>query len=148
MRRSALFVLAGLAAAGNQQLLAQKSTAANPRPQFSAAPVTAVAASAPAEKLSVRLSGAFSMAPGTLSSLVRVPRHTDNRSLRISIESAAYYRRSDVQLDGAAAPMTHQFFFQGLPSGSYDMTVTVMGAAGPRSTSQHNFVVLGTSLEK
>ena len=148
MQRSALLVLAGLAAAGNQQMFAQKSAASNTRPQFAASPTSAVTSPAPADKVSVRLSGAFSMAPGALNSLVRVPRHADNRSLRISIESAAYYRRSDVQLDGAAAPMSHQFFFQGLPSGDYEMTVTVLGAEGPRSTSQHTFTVLGSALER
>jgi hypothetical protein len=68
--------------------------------------------------------------------------------LRVEIDSAGYYRSSDIQLEGASAPMSHFLDWKEVPAGKYDLTVSVLGAGGdPRVVRTINFQVLGMSTE-
>ena len=84
-------------------------------------------------------------APGYLRSLIRVAPNAENRSMRVEIDSAGYYRSSEIQLDGASAPMSHFMDWKEVPAGKYELTVTVMGVSGPRTVRHLTFQVLGLS---
>jgi hypothetical protein len=114
------------------------------------APARAVVAQADksADELTLRLTPRFVSAPGYLRSLIRVAPNAANRVLRVEIDSAGYYRSSDIQLEGASAPMSHFLDWKEVPAGKYDLTVSVLGAGGdPRVVRTINFQVLGMSTE-
>jgi hypothetical protein len=110
------------------------------------APARAAVAQAnkPADDLTLRLTPRFVSAPGYLRSLIRVAPHEANRVLRVEIDSAGYYRSSDIQLEGASAPMSHFVDWKEVPAGKYDLIVSVLGSGGDARIVRHlNFQVLG-----
>ena len=112
------------------------------------APARAAVAQAdkPADELTLRLTPRFVSAPGYLRSLIRVAPHEANRMLRVEIDSAGYYRSSDIQLDGASAPTNHFVDWKEVPAGKYSLIVSVMGPSGdPRVVRHLDFQVLGMS---
>ena len=112
------------------------------------APARAAVAQAdkPADELTLRLTPRFVSAPGYLRSLIRVAPHEANRMLRVEIDSAGYYRSSDIQLDGASAPTSHFVDWKEVPAGKYDLRVSVLGAGDdPRIVRTIHFQVLGMS---
>ncbi|HEV8396332.1 MAG TPA: hypothetical protein VGQ37_18755 [Vicinamibacterales bacterium] len=104
-------------------------------------------ADTPGDELTLRMTPRFVSAPGYLRSLIRVAPNADNRILRVEIDSDAYYRSSDIELDGASAPMSHFMDWKEVPAGKYDLIVTVMGPSGPRVVRRLNFQVLGMTTE-
>ena len=102
----------------------------------------------PADELTLRMTPRFVSAPGYLRSLIRVAPNAENRLLRVEIDSAGYYRSSDIQLEGASAPTSHFMDWKNVPAGKYDLIVTVMGSSGDaRLVRQLNFQVLGVTTE-
>ena len=98
------------------------------------------------DELTLRLTPRFVSAPGYLRSLIRVSPNEKNRVLRVEIDSAGYYRSSDIQLEGASAPMSHFVDWKEVPAGKYDLRVSVLGAGDdPRVVRTINFQVLGIS---
>ena len=85
-------------------------------------------------------------APGYLRSVIRVTPSADNRVLRVTIDSEDYYRSSEIQLDGASAPMSHFIDWKQMPAGTYELTATLIGSGGTRAERQTNFRVLGPIL--
>jgi hypothetical protein len=84
----------------------------------------------PADELTLRLTPRFVSAPGYLRSLIRVAPHDANRVLRVEIDSESYYRSSDIQLEGASAPMSHFVDWKEVPAGKYSLIVSVIGPSG------------------
>lgn len=99
----------------------------------------------PSDELTLRMTPRFVAAPGFLRSLIRVAPNADNRLMRVEIDSDSYYRSSEIQLDGASAPMSHFMDWKQVPAGKYDLIVTVIGPSGPRVVRHLNFQVLGIS---
>ena len=122
----------------------RESTAA-----LAGAPARAAVAQAdkPADEVTLRLTPRFVSAPGYLRSLIRVAPNAENRALRVSIDSDAYYRSSDIQLDGESAPMNHFVDFKGVPAGKYELTVEVIGQTGTRAMRHLDFQVLGVTVD-
>jgi len=116
---------------------------------LASAPASAAVARAdkPADEVTLRLTPRFVSAPGYLRSLIRVSPNADNRVLRVEIDSAGYYRSSEIELDGASAPMSHFMDWKEVPAGKYDLIVTVMGPSGPRAVRHLDFQVLGVNSE-
>jgi hypothetical protein len=110
-------------------------------------PLAAVVAHAgeSGDPLMLRMTPRFVSAPGYLRSLIRVAPNAENRSMRVEIDSAGYYRSSEIQLDGASAPMSHFMDWKQVPAGKYELIVTVMGESGPRVVRHLTFQVLGLS---
>ena len=114
------------------------------------APARAAVAQAekPGDELTLRLTPRFVSAPGYLRSMIRVSPNAANRVLRVEIDSAGYYRSSDIQLEGASAPMSHFVDWKEVPAGKYDLKVSVLGSDGdPRVVRTINFQVLGMTTE-
>lgn len=89
-----------------------------------------VAATGAGERLTIRVSPAFALAPSNLRVLASVQAHDDNRSLEMVAESDDFYRSSEQALDGARAPRTQVFELRHLPAGAYEIRVTLKGAGG------------------
>ena len=108
-----------------------------------------IAAAKSSDELTLRLTPRFVSAPGYLRSLIRVSPNEKNRVLRVEIDSAGYYRSSDIQLDGASAPMSHFVDWKEVPAGKYDLRVSVLGAGeDARLVRTLNFQVLGISSDE
>ena len=130
---------------------ARSSASRDTTAALAGAPARAAVAQAekPADELTLRLTPRFVSAPGYLRSLIRVAPNAANRVLRVEIDSAGYYRSSDIQLEGASAPMSHFVDWKEVPAGKYDLRVTVLGAGDdPRLVRTINFQVLGISTEQ
>ena len=93
--------------------------------------------------LELRLTRKYTFSPGYVRSLVRVSPHPDNRLLRVTLDSADYYRSSDIELDGADAARSHFLNWTSLPAGHYDIVATLFGPDGPRGQSTDVLDVIG-----
>jgi hypothetical protein len=76
----------------------------------------------------------FAQAPATVQLNVRVAPRKENRLLRVTLDSDAYYRSSDLQLEGAEAPTMHSIRWPGIPSGEYVVVVELFRSNGKRHT--------------
>jgi hypothetical protein len=92
---------------------------------------------APADdsRLTVRATPLLLLTRGEARGLVMVPRHADNRVLRVILESEDYYSQSDIQLDGESAALSYPVSWRDLPPGSYCVTVQVYGPTGLRTSA-------------
>jgi hypothetical protein len=127
---------------------------AAPRPSYatSSAARTAKAARATAntvttvkqgDPLTLQITPRFSNAPAMVRSRVHVVPNTENRVLRLSVDSERYYRSSDIYLDGDLAAESHWLDWKSLPAGRYEFVATVLGPSGPRIQRRMTFEVLG-----
>jgi hypothetical protein len=105
------------------------------------------AQTAPADppKLAVRVDPLIRLSRGDARGLVTVPRHADNRMLRVILESEDYFRLSEIALEGEDAPQNHLLYWRDVPPGSYHVTVQVFATTGLRaSTSIGSTQPIGT----
>jgi hypothetical protein len=93
--------------------------------------------------LELKLTRKYTFSPGYVQSLIKISPHADNRLLRVTLDSANYYRSSDVELEGAGAARSHFFNWTQLPAGHYDIVVTIFGPDGVRGQSRDVIDVLG-----
>ena len=82
------------------------------------------------ERLTLRVSPAVSFAPANLVVRATIQADRANRSVEVVAESNDFYRASEIELDGENAPRTNTFEFRSLPSGTYEVRVTVRGDSG------------------
>ena len=116
-------------------------------PEPSAASVTA-SSQKPADDLALILPRRIVPAPGYMRSVIRVTPSTENRALRVEIDSDDYFRSTEIQLDGASAPMSHFIDWKQMPPGMYAITATLIGSEGTRATRQTRFRVAGPILAR
>lgn len=85
-------------------------------------------------ELSVKMTPNVAKAPTTVQLLVRVRTHAENRLLRVTLDSAGYYRSSDVQLDGDRAATMHSVRWSGIPHGEYEVVARLIRSDGKHRT--------------
>ena len=86
------------------------------------------------EILMLRVSPAVAFAPANLVVRVTIEADSHNRAMLIVAESEHFYRSSEIELNGDSAPRTTRFEFRSLPSGVYEVSAVLNGAAGePRA---------------
>ena len=85
------------------------------------------------EALKLDVTPPVSMAPGHLTVRVNIESAAENRKLQIVAESPDFYRSSEVDLDGANAATLSVFEFRNLPTGTYEVTGTLVGVNGRRA---------------
>jgi hypothetical protein len=85
--------------------------------------------------LTVRVTPLVRLTRGDAYGMVIVPRHADNRVLRVILESEDYYSLSDIPLDGEYAALSYPVSWRDLPPGSYCVTVQVYGPTGMRTST-------------
>jgi hypothetical protein len=86
------------------------------------------------DSVSIRVNPSVSIAPTILAIRVDVVPQAENRALEIVVDSDDFYRLSRVQLDGDRAPTVNTLKIDSVPAGDYEVTATVIGADGRRST--------------
>jgi len=82
------------------------------------------------EPMTLRVSPAVAFAPATLIVRASVEADARNRTVEIVAESPAFYRSSEIQLDGDRAPRTNTFEFRSVPPGTYDVKATLRDSSG------------------
>lgn len=83
--------------------------------------------------LRVRVSPLVAHAPADLYVYVSVARRTDNRLLRVTAESADFFRSSDTQLDGEYSARVTVVRFRELPPGGYEIRAELIVSNGHTS---------------
>ena len=75
------------------------------------------------------------LAPGHLLARALVEPDPANGSIQMTADSSEFYRRSEIQLNGDAAPRSTTFEYLDLPRGRYEIHVVLLDAHGePRAT--------------
>jgi hypothetical protein len=94
------------------------------------------------EKLMLRVTPNVSSAPSTVVVKATVARNADNRWLRIEAESGAFYRSSEVQLEGDKAPLITEIRLNNLPGGEYTVMAVLRDSSGGQTVVRRTAVVL------
>lgn len=94
------------------------------------------------EKLMLRVTPNVSAAPSTVVVKATVTRNADNRWLQIEAESGAFYRSSEVQLDGDKAPLITEVRLTNLPGGEYIVRAVLRSNLGEETVVQRTALVL------
>ena len=89
------------------------------------------------ERITLKVSPAVAFAPANLVVRATIECDADNRAVQISAESPDFYRSSEIQLDGDRAPRTSQIEFRSLPTGTYEVRATLLGAGGESLAAIH-----------
>jgi hypothetical protein len=95
--------------------------------------IVAIECSAAGEQaLSGRVTPSSGLAPSDVVIQAFIEPNPLNRSVTFVVDSASFYTSSVVPLDGDRAPRAKQVRFRMLPAGSYEVTLTLIGADGER----------------
>ena len=90
--------------------------------------------------IAMRVSPLVCFAPADIVVTTVIESDPANRAILIAAESRDFYRSSEIQLDGDAAPRTTEFNFRALPTGEYTVTATLFGANGKFRASSRKLV--------
>jgi hypothetical protein len=93
--------------------------------------VAALPASA-GEPLTMRLTPSMAAAPAFLMVRTSIESDRDNRLIEVVVQSADFYTSSTMALNGSHAPRIANFNFSNLPTGTYEVTATLVGSNGRR----------------
>lgn len=94
------------------------------------------------EALRMRVSPAYSYAPATLVIQLSVEPHAANRLLVVDVESPAFFRSSEIALEGDRAARTSIVRYKSLPAGAYDVHARLVGTDGRTRASETRSVVV------
>ena len=94
------------------------------------------------EKLTLRVTPNVSNAPSTVIVKATVTRNADNRWLHIEAESGEFYRSSEVQLDGANAPLITEIRLNNLPGGEYTVKAVLRNNLGEETVVRRTALVM------
>lgn len=100
------------------------------------------AASQPAavERLKLNVSPSVAFAPANLVVRISIEPDAQNRAVEVAAESSAFYRSSEIQLDGDRAARTNTFELRDLPAGVYEVSATLMGPGDTVRATAHQEV--------
>jgi hypothetical protein len=93
------------------------------------------------ERLAMRVSPSVAFEPAVLTIRTVIETDVENRALEVLAQSADYYRRSSIELDGASAPRLNVFEFRNLPTGTYEVMSVLVGSSGERAVVSRRFDV-------
>lgn len=95
------------------------------------------------EAITVSVTPAMSVEPANVCVHVMVVPNAANRAMEIAVESANYYRSSEVSLDGDRAARSTMFDYRELPAGDYELRGILLGENGQtRAISRRWFKVM------
>src|SRR5262249_15398251 len=89
------------------------------------------------EPLTLTVTPAQSFAPARVRIRARIEPSAVNRVLTVVADGSEFYRSSEFQLDGEAAPKTFDLFFADLPGGEYDVYAYLTDSLGRRRAVVH-----------
>jgi len=106
--------------------------------------VAGVSHLAAVERLKLNVSPSVAFAPANVVVRASIEPDAQNRAVEVEAESPAFYRSSEIELDGDRAPRTNTFEFRSLPPGVYEVSATLMGPGETvRATAHHEVDVMG-----
>jgi hypothetical protein len=121
----------------------------NVRPWLCGLLLLATTAVGAGERLAISVRPAVAFAPANLIVRAMVEASKDNRAIEIVAESDNFYRSSEVTLDGAEAPRITSLELRSLPPGTYEISVTLMGAnSQPRAFVRDQVSVIGVDVAR
>ena len=85
-----------------------------------------------AEPLRLQVTPAASRAPGFVTVRASIEADAENRLLEIVAASPDFYRRSEIEVNGAQGQRLN-VFIPNLPAGEYEFTAILIGTHGPKS---------------
>jgi hypothetical protein len=91
--------------------------------------------------LDLKVSPPVSVEPAHVVVRVRVAADSANRFLEVVADGPQFRRSSQIPLDGERAPRLNTFEFPGLPTGTYEVTGTLVGANGLRARVSRTLIV-------
>jgi len=94
------------------------------------------------EKLALRVTPNVSSAPSTVIVKATVTRNSDNRWLLIEADSGAFFRSSEIQLDGDKAPLVTEIRLPNLPGGEYTVVAILRNSMGEQTIVRRTALVL------
>ena len=110
--------------------------------------LTAISANG-GENVKVAVFPLVSFAPSNVRIQVRIVPSDENRALEVVAESGAFYRSSQIQLEGAASPAAMQFEFRDLPDGEYHVYgILTDSAGGQRALAHQTLRVLPSGMSR
>jgi hypothetical protein len=95
-------------------------------------------------RLKIEVSPRISQAPAAVRIRAVVTPSDENRGLQIVADSGDYFRSSYIPLDGADAASVTVTSFKNLPSGEYEITVTLIEAGGGHVMDRRMIMVAGS----
>lgn len=99
------------------------------------------------EKLTLRVTPNVSAAPSTVIVKATVARDPGNRWLHIEADSGSFFRSSEIQLDGDAAPVVTELHLKGLPGGEYTVKAVLRDNLGTETVVRRTVLVLSRAAE-
>lgn len=102
--------------------------------------VAAVSQPAAVERLKLNVSPSVAFAPANLVVRTSIEPDAQNRAVEVQAESSAFYRSSEIELDGDRAPRTNTFELRNLPPGVYEVSATLMGPGEAIRATAHQEV--------
>ena len=82
------------------------------------------------QTMELHVSPMVAAAPATLRIRITVPPHAENRAIAIVADSDAFFRSSEVALDGENAPRNVTVEYRSVPSGIYEVRGVLVDARG------------------
>lgn len=104
--------------------------------------VAAVSRTGASEKLILRVTPNVSNAPSTVTVRATVAKDAGNRWLHIEADSGAFFRSSDIELDGESAPPVTEISLKNLPGGEYTVMAVLRNNVGEETTVRRTALVL------
>ena len=102
--------------------------------------VAATSRVAAIERLKLNVSPSVAFAPANLIVRTSIEPDAQNRAVEVQAESPAFYRSSEIELDGDRAPRTNTFELRNLPPGVYEVSATLMGPGETIRATAHQEV--------
>jgi hypothetical protein len=90
--------------------------------------------------IALHVSPMVAPAPATIRIRVTVPPHAENRSVAIGADSDAFFRSSEVALEGEKAPRNVIVEYRSLPSGIYEVRGVLVDARGEEVAATRSIV--------
>ena len=94
------------------------------------------------EKLTLRVTPNVSSAPSTVIVKATVAKNSENRWLLIEADSGAFFRSSEIQLDGDKAPLVTEVRLPNLPGGEYTVMAVLRSNMGEETVVRRTAIVL------
>jgi len=99
---------------------------------------TAVLPAAGREPLAIDVSPAVAFAPANVRIRTRIEPNPDNRRITVVADGAAFYRSSEMQLDGEQAPKVIELWFRDVPGGDYEIYAILTDSVGRQRAVAHH----------
>jgi methionine-rich copper-binding protein CopC len=94
-------------------------------------------------RLRIEVSPRVSQAPAEVRIRAIVTPSAENRALKVVADSGDYFRSSYISLDGADSASVTVTSFKNLPTGQYEISVTLIDADGEQEVDRRTLMVTG-----